>query len=100
MPAHSSRFCAARFPPLSEGGFGGVKRLVRTRASDQRCEELKSSAVADADTPPDPPSERGGDLAARAQQKDRRAGDPVGPVKANFASTQGDATFLRLCQAW
>jgi len=40
--------------PLSEGGFGGVDRLVRTRASEQKPEELKISAVADADTPPDP----------------------------------------------
>jgi len=54
-------------PPLSGGrkggvvllGSGGVDRLVRTRVSEQRLEELKISAMADADTPPDPPSERG-----------------------------------------
>jgi len=87
------------FPPLAKGGLGGVvparpitrsakggeDRLVRTRASEQMPEELKISALAVGDTPPDPPSERGGDLAARAQQNDRRTGDPVGPVKANFS---------------
>ena len=81
-------FCcavAAKAPPLSEGGFGGVDRLVKTRASDQMPEKLRIMAVAVADTPPNPPSERGGPLAATAQQNDCRAGDPVGPSKAKFS---------------
>jgi len=49
------------FSPLSEGGFGGVDRLVRTRASDQEPEELKITAVVDADPPLTPPP-KGGEI--------------------------------------
>jgi len=83
-----------------------VDRLVRTRASEQKPEELKISAVVDADTPPDPkrttppflPSDRGGEFARGgkgsaglvlvAQQNPVWTGAHDTPVKANFSSAQ------------
>jgi len=73
-------FVARFFPPLRRGGQGGgpgtighkvsreggVDWLVRTRASEPKPEELKISAVVDADTPPDPPPSQGGEKEAPA----------------------------------
>jgi len=47
------------FPPLAKGGFGGVDRLVRTRASEPKPEEFKISAVV-MRTPPLTPLRLGG----------------------------------------